>query len=173
MRLPPLLFVAALMACSPTPPSTPATDVQVVRSQIDSLDARFNRWASTGQLDSIMTHYYAPDAIVVNAGVPPVRGREAIRAVYDGIFKTGNVRAHIGLTTILAADSIASDIGQYALEIRSKVDTAKVLMSDHGNYATTFVRRNGEWRALYDVTVSEVPMPAAPASSTVSGKAKQ
>jgi hypothetical protein len=39
-------------------------------------------------------------------------------------------------------------------------------MSDHGNYVTTFVRRNGQWRAIYDIATSEVPppmpMPAQP-----------
>jgi hypothetical protein len=39
---------------------------------------------------------------------------------------------------------------------------AVVLMSDHGNYVTTFVKRNGQWRSLHDVAVSEVPAAPAP-----------
>ena len=63
--------------------------------------------------------------------------------------------------TASRADSVASDIGQYSFEVRDKADTTKIVLSDHGNYATSFVRRNGEWRAIYDINVSEIPAPAS------------
>jgi ketosteroid isomerase-like protein len=162
MRLPLLLFLAGLAACTGAPSSKSGTDPQGVRSQIDSLDAQFNRWVNAGQVDSIMSHYYAPDAVLLVAGSPPLRGSDAIRAVYEGFYAMGIVRGRIQLSSIITADSVAADMGNYTLEIRGKTDTTKVLMSDHGNYMTVFARRNGDWRAIYDSNVSEFPAPTTP-----------
>ena len=162
MRFAPTVGFAALVACSSTASSKAGPDPQTVRAQIDSLDAKFNRWVVAGHVDSIVSDYYAPDAILLVAGSPPMRGTEAIRAVYDGFYKIGNVRGRIQLYSLLAADSIATDVGQYTMEIRDKSDSTKLLATDHGSYTTAFVRRNGEWRAIFDGTVSEVPALTAP-----------
>src|SRR5205807_10366916 len=107
MRLGSLLCLAGLVACSAAPASKSGPDPLVVRAQLDSLDAQFNRWVSAGQVDSIVSRYYAPDAILLAAGSAPVRGTDAIRAVYEGFFKAGNVRGHIQLSSVFTADSIA------------------------------------------------------------------
>jgi hypothetical protein len=159
MRLTALLFLAGFAACAPSAAQNTATDPEIVRSQIDSLDARFNRWANAGHADSIASHYFAPEAVVLIAGSPPIRGRDAIRDWFAGFDKIGIMRGHIQLSSIVVADSVATDIGQYTVEFRDRADTTKVVMSDRGNYATSFVRRDGEWRAIYDVSVSDVPVP--------------
>jgi ketosteroid isomerase-like protein len=170
MRLTHLLFLAGIAACANTPASKSGNDHQDARSQIDSLDAQFNRWVVAGQVDSIMSRYYAPDAVLLVAGSPPLRGTDAIRAVYDSFNKMGHVRGRIQLSSLVAADSIATDVGTYSLEIRDRTDTSKVVMSDHGNYTTAFIRRNGEWRAIYDSNVSEVPPPTPPATKSKTAK---
>lgn len=168
MRLVALSLVVAVMACAAAPPATSSQDVATVRKQIDSLDALFNRLVAENKADSVVSQYYWPDAVTMNAGAPPARGPQAIRAAYDQFMSMGRVTAHIQATSLVAADSVASDVGQYRLEVRSSADTSKVLMSDHGNYVTTFLRRNGQWRAIYDATMSEVapPPPAHTASKS-------
>ncbi len=173
MRLSSLLLLAGLAACAATP-SQSGSDPAAIRAQIDSLDSQFNRWINASQIDSIISGYYAPDAVLLQPGTPPARGADAIRAVYNGFTQMGIVHGQIKLTSISASDSLASDVGQYSFEIRDRSDSNKVLVTDRGNYLTTFVRRNGQWRALYDATLTEVPAApaAAPAPAPASGKKK-
>lgn len=171
MRPSSLLLLAGLAACAATPPQS-GSDPAAIRAQIDSLDSQFNRWVNAGQIDSIISGYYAPDAVLLQPGTAPARGADAIRTVYNAFTQAGIVRGRIKLTAISGSDSLASDIGQYSFEIRDKSDSSKVLVADHGNYLTTFVRRNGQWRALYDATLTEVPAAPAAAPAPASGKKK-
>jgi ketosteroid isomerase-like protein len=160
MRLAVFSLVVGITACGATPRAGSTTDPAVVRQQIDSLDALFNRWVGEKKIDSIVTQYYWPEATVLNQGAAPASGPDAIRAALQQLMSMGNVTAHIGATSLVVADSVASDMGHYQFEIRSATDSTKVVVSDHGNYVTTFVRRNGVWRALYDINASEIPPPA-------------
>jgi len=157
-----LLYAVSLLACSAAPPTNRATtDPQQTTSQLDSLDGRLNRWIVAGQVDSIISVYYAPDATLLVAGSSPIRGSSAIRAVYEGFYKLGMVRGQINRTSLIAADSVATDIGRYEMQIKDKADSTKVLATDRGSYLTAFVRRDGRWQAIYDANVSEMP-PAPP-----------
>ncbi|MEO7042462.1 MAG: hypothetical protein ABI035_09390 [Gemmatimonadaceae bacterium] len=81
---------------------------------------------------------------------------------------TGPVRGKLTRQSLEIVDSFASEAGTYTIEILPKppADTSKPVMTDHGNYVTTFIKRNDEWRALYDITTSSVPLPApAPANA--------
>jgi hypothetical protein len=165
MRASASLLVLIVAACSTAMPASSGSDARQTASALDSLDARFNRWVVAGQLDSIVNVYYAADATLLIAGAQPIRGREAIRAVYEGFYKAGSVRGAIKRTSLVADDSLATDIGHYDLEIRSTTDTSKVIATDHGNYITAFVRRDGTWQAIYDSNVSDIPAPAPPANA--------
>src|SRR4051812_20135047 len=144
-----LCFVFFTACNAAAPPSKAGPDVQEVSRQLDSLDARFNMWVAAGQVDSIVGVYYASDATLLVAGTGPVRGRDQIRAVYESFYKLGTVRGGIQRLDLRVADSVATDIGHFEVRILGKPDTAKVVMSDRGNYITSFVRRNGQWQAIY------------------------
>jgi ketosteroid isomerase-like protein len=166
MRAMMLAVLAVLAACTANPGASSGTDLQVIRNAIDSLDQQVQRWVAQEKTDSIVNGYYTTDAIVMNPNGPAAVGIEAIRASFNGFFKQSAVRIRFKMASIVVSDSVASEQGHYTLEIRAKPDTTKVLMSDHGNYVTTFVKRNGQWRALFDIATSEVPVappPAAPA----------
>lgn len=153
-------------ACAATTPAA-TTDYAAIGKTIDSLDVAAQRWLNQGEVDSLLSGYYTSDAIVMNPGAPVSKGSDAIRNSLTEMYKTVALRLHFQRTDLVASDSVASDHGTYQLEIRDKTDSSKVLMSDHGNYVTTFVKRNGAWRSIYDIATSEVPppMPApAPAS---------
>ncbi len=170
MRLFVVLSLAALTsfaaACAPAATSM---DAAAIGRAIDSLDTSAQRWLATGLTDSIVTSYYTSDAIVMNPNSPADRGSGAIHADLTNMFKTNVVQLNSKRTAMIASDSVASDNGTYTLTIRDKSDTSKILASDHGNYVTTYVKRNGQWRALYDIATSEVP-PAAPVPPPTSKK---
>jgi ketosteroid isomerase-like protein len=164
-----LATVFGLAACAGT--GSP-TDVAAIGKSIDSLDTNVQRWFNTGMADSVVAGYYTSDAVVMDSNSPADKGSEAIRTDLNNMYKAGAVRLHFERSSLVAADSLASDQGHYTLELRDKKDTSKVLMSDHGNYVTTFVKRNGQWRALYDISTSEVPLPA-PAAPAAKATAKK
>jgi ketosteroid isomerase-like protein len=158
-----LAAIATLTACAGAS-SGSSTDVAAIGRSIDSLDVDVQRWFNTGAADSIVAGYYTSDAVVMDSNSPADRGSEAIRTDLGNTFKTVSLRLHLERASLVAADFLASDQGHYTLELRSKKDTSKVLTFDHGSYVTTFVKRNGQWRARYDIAASEVPLPApAPA----------
>ena len=164
-----LAVVVGLAACAGTGSST---DVAAIAKSIDSLDTNVQRWFNAGMTDSVVADYYTSDAVVMDSNSPADKGSDAIRSDLNGMYKTAVLRIHFERSSLVAADSLASDHGHYTLELRDKKDTSKVLMSDHGNYVTTFVKRNGQWRALYDISTTEIPLPApaAPAKATAKRK---
>lgn len=159
---------ASVAACAATPPAA-TTDYAAIGKTIDSLDTAVQRWLDAGVVDSIVSGYYTSDAIVMNPGSAVAKGSDAIRSSLTDMYKTMTMRVHFQRSDMVASDSVVSDHGTYQLEIRDKNDSSKVFMSDHGNYVTTFVKRNGQWRSIYDIATSEVPppmpMPAQPAGA--------
>ncbi len=104
------------------------------------------QWIAQGAVDSMVTQYYAPDAVFLNLNQPAAVGTDAIRKTINGFLAMGNFRFQLKTVSLQAMDSLASEYGTYTLELRPKppADTTKVVMTDHGNYVTTFVRRNGQ-----------------------------
>jgi ketosteroid isomerase-like protein len=137
------LFLAVLplaSACVATAASS-TTDTKAVQAILDSLDTKVQVWLNQGMMDSVVTGYYASDAIVMNPNAPALKGTDAIRSTWTEMLKTMSLRLHFTRSTLIVSDSVASDQGTYTLEIRAKPDTTKVLDSDHGNYVTTFVKK--------------------------------
>ncbi len=158
MRIAPLVLLVAATGCSQGGSSV--ADSAGAKEAIAAMDTKVQLQFAAGQSDSIVAGYYASDAIVFNANAPAASGSAAIKAALDDEFKAGTMRLAFHMTSFRVADSLAFSAGPFTLEIRDKKDSSKVLMSDHGNYVTTFVKRNGQWRSLHDIAVSEVP--AAP-----------
>lgn len=156
--------IATLSACAGAS-SGSSTDVAAIGRSIDSLDVNVQRWFNAGAADSIVAGYYTSDAVVMDSNSPADTGSEAIRTDLSNTFKRTSIHLHLERASLVAADSLASARGHYTLQLRDKCDTSKVLMSDHGNYVTAFVKRKGKWRALYDIAASEVPLPAAASSA--------
>lgn len=161
MRLSYLLIVVATIAGCASPAPKSSADTASVRATLDSLDKQLQQWIDINATDSIATGYYAPDAVFMNSNGPSATGTEAIRAAFNVMGSSGLVRLRFQTASLRVADSVASTQGTYTLVVHPKrpADTTKVEASDHGSYVTTFIRREGKWRALYDAAVSELPMP--------------
>jgi ketosteroid isomerase-like protein len=155
-----LASISALTACNA---SKPPVDVAAVRAAISTLDRNVERWAAIGAADSVASGYYAPDAALLGANAPVAKGTDAIQKVWASYFAMGLIRIHLQATELVVADSLAVDRGTYTLEVRAKppADTNNVLVADHGNYVTAFIQRGAKWLALYDISVTEVPLPPA------------
>lgn len=62
----------------------------------------------------------------------------------------------------MAAAGVTTTQGSYTFRLRPKppADTSNFMVSDRGSYVTTFVKKNGEWRAVLDIATSELPTAA-------------
>lgn len=161
--------VALVVACAIKTPASDTLDTQAIAKTLDSLDARQQDWFARGIVDSIATGFYAPDAMLMQSGSAALQGKDAIRAGFADLLKSADVRIKFAKASRQVSESLAVEQGRYNIEIRAKSDTAKVVGTDHGSYVTAFVKRNGQWRAIYDISSSEIPVPmpaAAPASAT-------
>ncbi len=154
------IVVVGLAGCANPAPKSNA-DTASVRASLDSLDQKVQHWIDINATDSIVSGYYAPDAVFMSSNGPSATGTEAIRAAYNVVLSSGLVRVRFHAASMRVADSVASTQGTYALVVHPKppADTTQVEFSDHGSYVTTFIRRDGKWRALYDAATSEVPLP--------------
>lgn len=173
---PALFFLASvaaigIAACAATPPAS-TTDYAAIGKAIDSMDLAVQRWYNQEKVDSIVSDYYAPDAVVMFSNAPAGKGTDNIRNLLNSYYKTVGIRLHFERANIVAADSVASDQGHYRMELRDRTDTSKVIATDSGNYVTTFIKRNGQWRAIFDISTSEVPMPAPPPAPAAGAKKK-
>lgn len=162
--------VALLCACASKAPAPAGPDTQPIGKILDSLDAAQQGWFARGMIDSMVTGYYTPDAVLMQSNSAALKGGDAIRAAFTEMIKTADIRLKITMTSRRISDSLAVEQGQYTIEVRSKPDTAKVVGTDHGNYVTAFVNRNGQWRALYDISASEIPIPMPGPSRTAQKK---
>lgn len=154
-----ICIVAPLAGCASKAPAPAGPDTQAIGKILDSLDAAQQGWFARGMIDSMVTGYYTPDAVLMQSNSAVLKGGDAIRAAFTEMIKTADIRLKITMASRQISDSLAVEQGQYTLEVRSKPDTAKVVGTDHGSYVTAFVNRNGQWRALYDISASEVPIP--------------
>src|SRR5438045_7971661 len=73
----PILLVAALGCQAAPPPDTTAEAKQA----IDAANASWARLTAAGHADSL-AQYYHPNAVILPPNMPPVHGRDSIRAFF-------------------------------------------------------------------------------------------
>lgn len=158
-----LPFILLVVGCTTMEAPDPTANIAATRAAIEALDANAQRWITSAAIDSLVTGYYASDAVVMNPNSSVANGTDAIRTGYTELSKTALVRLEFKISRIYVADSMATTQGTYTFRLRPKppADTANFIMSDHGSYVTTFLKRNGEWRAVLDIATSEMPLPSA------------
>ncbi len=166
-----LLLVLAACTVSETPP-TAESDVAATRAALEALDVNAMRWMANGAADSLVTGYYASDAVVMSPNTPVANGTEAIRTAWTELSKAALVRLQSKIERMYVADSIATTQGSYTFQLRPKppADTSNFIVSDRGSYVTTFVKRGGAWRAVFDIATSEVPLPGSAPAATAASK---
>jgi uncharacterized protein (TIGR02246 family) len=151
-------FAFALMsaACAPSASRTeprvdsPASTAMgspadsVVRQTIARIAREFPNHALARNADSAAA-WFAPDAIVLLNGVPPVKGRDAIRVMYDQFFQAMPIR---GMTftpeEITVSGDIAIETGSSTLTVGGPGQATPPSVA--GKYLAVWKRQpNGEW----------------------------
>jgi ketosteroid isomerase-like protein len=154
--------VLTLLGCNPAPaPDTSAAAKQA----IDVINAGWARLTAAGHADSI-AQYYHPNATLLPPNMPPVAGRESIRA----FFAVMNTMSTPPSTLVLRADSVWSqgnltlELGRWTFTLPAGVTPpAGAMAVDSGKYMARWVEENGQWVIIQDIWNSDLTPPPPPA----------
>jgi len=158
MRNARLLLCLLLSACASSPSSDPAG----VRRIIEHHNSDFARWYASGEIDSVASGF-AEDAWQMPPNSPPLVGREAIRQFWRQAVKWGKWDFSLKTQDVSVSGPLAIERGKYLLRFVAGRDAPPGMASfeDRGNYLVHWRRESdGEWRAVGDAPVSELPLTA-------------
>ena len=133
----------------------PAHDPATVQRAIDSSLARFALAMTRGDT-AAMLNVYAPDAVVLPAGMPAAHGRAAIAQFNAGMFSMFSVsEASFRSTDLIVTGDYAIETGVYRMTMKPKTGPA---MPDTGKYISVWQRQaDGSWKMIRDIFNSNRP----------------
>jgi ketosteroid isomerase-like protein len=147
-----LYFVSALIACNTQNKNSgiSAVDTEQIKKEIQAKENEFAAVYNAGEMKNI--GYYADDAVTFSQNNPPLVGKPAIieylKANLDSLSKSNK----ISFTT---NEVFVSNDGEQVVEVGSyKVVDGESNVVDTGNYITLFVKRDGKYVSLRDMSVS-------------------
>lgn len=158
LALVPLAFLT-LSACAPAVDI--AAETATFRARAEGIGDAEKRMA----VDEALGFYHA-DAVVLPSGAPAIRGREAVRAMYQEYFASGMIKdfeASITHLEVAASGDIAYEYGVN----RFTLNTPDGEMLDVGKYLAIWKKVDGEWYAAVLAFNSDAaaPTPVAPAGT--------
>ena len=108
---------------------------------------------------SALAALFMDDGVEVMGGMPPAQGRDAVNKEFASVFGSmKNLNVSMGDAIVTVAD--AGDLAVVKAPYRMTYTDAKGKKADdHGTSMTVFQKVNGQWKILYDATVSEVAPP--------------
>ena len=159
------IAVLAKFACAPKDASN-ATDTSVrqmgaandpamVRSAIDSANARFAAAMTKGDA-ATMSLNYADDASVFLPNTKAAHGRAEIEKLMAGMFSTTSIPAAKFTTAdMIVSGDYAIETGAYEMTMKPKTGKA---INDVGKYITVWKKQpDGSWKILRDISNSDLP----------------
>lgn len=148
-----------VLATSCTPIST---RLDIHDADIKAIKDDQNQWLKdfdSRDLDKIVSHF-SEDAIVIDKGAPPAKGREEAKKLYKDAVADPASSLKFAPLRIEVAKS--GDIG-YVLGTYRAVGTVantKRTAEDRGTYISIYKKQSdGSWKDVVDIGASEVPSP--------------
>ena len=141
------LVLVAFTSCSNQEQST---DTKAESKKLMETSRRWSQVAATKMTDSIL-HYWTDDAVVLSPGEAPIRGKDAVRAMLEGSFKTPGFEISWQPKSVEVSKS--GDLG-YMLENTKMVmtDSAGKQMTQNFEAVTIWKRQaDGSWKCTVDV----------------------
>jgi uncharacterized protein (TIGR02246 family) len=144
-----------LTACSSSPRISSDYSPGDAENAIRRANADFAAAARSGNAQTLVSDFYAPDAVVMAPNLPAFRGHEAIRAFWTAFLATGSVDVALTSTNVTQPSSDAAiETGRYDLSLRPASGQA---VHDAGKYIVIWKKTNGRWWAAQDIFNSDMP----------------
>lgn len=147
-----LLAIAVLGACAGPRVDVPA-ETAAVRARSQGIAA-----AEAAQNTEQALAFWAEDAIVQGAGSPQVQGLDAIRALYDSFFGSGQLKQFEGTTSYLEVSQSGDLAYEYGVNRFVLAGPSGDLL-DMGKYLAIWKKLDGEWYVAALSFTSDAPAP--------------
>jgi uncharacterized protein (TIGR02246 family) len=145
--------LAFTASCTRTQVSTQETDVKAIRDD----QAQWLKDFQSKDLDKIVSHF-SDDAIIVDKGGPPVRGREAAKNIYRASAADPSSSLTFAPSRIEVSKSgdFAYVLGSYT-SVETVPHTQRTA-EDTGTYVSIYKKQaDGSWKDVADIGASELP----------------
>jgi ketosteroid isomerase-like protein len=142
-----------IIACN-AKKTEPAVDVEQIKKEIQAKEDEYAATYNAGEMKNI--GYYAEDAITFAQNQEPFVGKAAIigylAANIDSLSKTNKISYTTKEVFVSSDGNQVVEIGYYKV-----VDSANTPVNT-GNYMTLFVKRDGKYVCLRDMSASDMPI---------------
>jgi ketosteroid isomerase-like protein len=148
--------MSLFIACSTkkSEPVAAVIDVEQIKKEIQAKEDEFAATYNAGEMKNI--GYYADDAITFSQNNPPSVGKEAILEYLMANIDSLNKDNKISYTT--KEVFVSNDANQVVEVGYYKVVDANNNPVNTGNYMTLFVKRDGKYVCLRDMSASDMPI---------------
>ena len=144
---------AAVVACQPGAGRLSDQDQTAIRKVVD--DAAKIATAPKADNAAYVKLYYAEDATVLPANMPPVKGQAAILAMFESLPPLADFRPEI--VDLDGRGDLAYVRGNYTMTMTPPGAPA---VTDKGKYVEVWKKQaDGAWKVNYDSWSSDSPMP--------------
>jgi ketosteroid isomerase-like protein len=149
------LLFSFMMACKSKTTDQAATviDSELIKKEIQDKENEFAETYNAGIMKNI--GYYADDAISFSQNSPPLVGKPAIveylKANIDSLSKFNKI-------SFVTHEVFVSNDGNQVVEIGNyKVISADSVVVNRGNYMSLFVKKDGKYVCMRDMSASDLP----------------
>ncbi|REG92193.1 YybH family protein [Flavobacterium aquicola] len=144
----------SLISCKKEEPAVVAAiDTNQIKEEIQAKENEFADTYNAGIMKDI--GYFADDAITYPQNNQPVTGKEAIVKYLKTHIDTISKGKKISFTT---NEVFVAKDGEQVVEIGSyKVTDSTAAVVNSGNYMTLFVKKDGKYYSLRDMSTSDLP----------------
>lgn len=155
---------AALLANCGRTGQPKAGDTAAAEQAVRATEAQWNADAKAKDVDKFVAHY-APDAVAMLPGAPPMSGTQAIRDGVSQVFKdpASALQFEADKVAIAQAGDIAYTRGHFS-ETETDPKTSQPVTTT-GSYVTIYRKQpDGSWKAVEDINSPTLPAGGAAAS---------
>jgi len=130
---------------------------QAVRSRIEETNAEFSAVASRGDAAAIAA-LYTDDAVVLAPNAEMVRGKQAIKGLFDGMIQQmGAPQLTLRTIQVDEVGDMANEIGEYTLKFQPAGGEP---VTDIGKYVVIWKRQGDDsWKLHIDIWNTNSPLP--------------
>ena len=149
-RLATLIVVAVVaVSCAPT------VNVEQEKTALMAADAE---WLKNAKDIDRFTSFFTPDATMAMAGMPAMKGPQAVKDNMGPMMKAPGFDISWKATQaeVAASGDLGITAGTYALTMNNP---AGAPMTEKGNYLTTWRKVDGAWKVIYDTGGPVGPTP--------------
>ena len=159
-RLQLFMAVAITLFVGCNKPAVDQPNNEELKKIINEKNARIAEFYHQGLADSVAS-FFADDAIQMIPNQKPSIGAQQIKTNLNQVMQFGTYTFSLIAVEVKSSGNLAVERGTYTLKFEPNENSPIPPQSDKGNYVLLWEKIDGDWKAVWDAPVSEVPIPGA------------